>query len=343
MKHFRRNSIIIATVTALVLYLVLKDNFKETINLLASSNIWWLLLTIIIYLCFLTIETIVFHRTARTYDKKISFTKILSINMITKFFSGITPLATGGEPMQVVELKKEGMRITDGTNISVQNHIIYQIAIVFWGIIAIISNYSFNLFAEEKVLKGLVIFGFIVHLTMMVLLVFISFNKNFNRAVVKFGVRILSKFKIIKNKDKTIEKLEHSCENFYNGAKQLKNNKTEFLFKVFLRVLSLGFYYSIPYFIVLALGVEHNLTFLITLVSSSYVYLAGSNVPIPGASGGMEYVFLGFFSNYISESPVAATLLVWRFITYFVPTIIGGIVFNIRQEQFNKKIANNIE
>ncbi len=346
MKNVKRNSIIILIITIVVLYFVLKDNFKQTLEILVSANQWLILLTLLIYGVFLFLEAYIFYMVAREYKKDYSFLKSFSINMINKFFSGITPLATGGEPMQVYELKQDGVRITDGTNIVIQNYMLYQLGLVFFGLIAIIFNYSFHLFQNVPFLKTLVLLGFIIHLAMVILIFLVSFNKKFSAGAVKFGIKVLTKFKLLKNVEKTKEKIESSCEKFYDGAQHIRENKRLFFIKLAIRIVSFAFYYSIPFFITLAIGAKTDLTLWISIVASSYVYFSGSYVPIPGASGGMEFVFLSFFGNFIEENPLAVTLVVWRFITYFFPTILGGIIYNIRKqrkarEEAKKEVVEN--
>jgi uncharacterized protein (TIRG00374 family) len=59
----------------------------------------------------------------------------------------------------------------------------------------------------------------------------------------------------------------------------------------------------------------------------------GSFVPIPGASGGIEYGFTQFFGNFIGLNMIGAVLIIWRTITYYLGIIIGAILFN-----FEKKV-----
>jgi uncharacterized protein (TIRG00374 family) len=92
----------------------------------------------------------------------------------------------------------------------------------------------------------------------------------------------------------------------------------------------------LPLFIAWSLNLGDNLTFLNTIAASSYIYVMGCYVPIPGASGGMEYAFLGFFGNFMADAPLKAVLILWRFMTYYAPTIIGALVFNISNNQTEK-------
>jgi uncharacterized protein (TIRG00374 family) len=52
-------------------------------------------------------------------------------------------------------------------------------------------------------------------------------------------------------------------------------------------------------------------------------------VPIPGASGGMEAGFMGFFGNFVEGPALNVFVLVWRGITYYLPMIAGAIAFNV--------------
>ena len=77
---------------------------------------------------------------------------------------------------------------------------------------------------------------------------------------------------------------------------------------------------------------EFNVVSLgVAIVTSSYVMLIGSFVPIPGGTGGLEYGFVTFYGNFITGSKLSAALLVWRFITYYFGLILGSIALNIKK------------
>ena len=90
-----------------------------------------------------------------------------------------------------------------------------------------------------------------------------------------------------------------------------------------------------PYFVILALAKETvNITPLTSICASAYVLIIGSFVPIPGASVGIEFGYLKFFGNFVTGSLLKASLLIWRSISYYLPMIIGGVLFstNTRKE-----------
>ena len=75
-----------------------------------------------------------------------------------------------------------------------------------------------------------------------------------------------------------------------------------------------------------------SLTPMSAIVSSAYVLLMGSFVPIPGASGGIEYGFIKFFGNFMPVVLLNSLLLTWRFITYYLGMILGGVLFSTEKK-----------
>ncbi|MBR1416442.1 MAG: flippase-like domain-containing protein [Bacilli bacterium] len=333
MKHAKRNSIIILIITIGILFYILKDDFNSIVKVLQQANLLWLFITILLYFIYFIFDQLSLHNIIKQYNKNFKFQFSLYLGIITKFFNGITPLASGGQPMEVYEMHKKGVSYSNGANIVIQNYIVFQIALVFWAILAIVLNQVMHLFAYIPILKQLTIIGFIINFVILILLFLISFSKNFNKGLVNVIIGFLSKIKLVKDKEKSIEKWNKRCDDYYDNAKLLLQNKKVFIKCTLFQTISLGIYYVLPLFIAWSLNLGDNLNVINTIAASSYIYVMGCYVPIPGASGGMEYAFLGFFGNFLIETPLKALLILWRFLTYYVPTIVGAIIFNVANNQ----------
>ena len=74
------------------------------------------------------------------------------------------------------------------------------------------------------------------------------------------------------------------------------------------------------------------ITPLTAIVASAYTLIIGSFVPIPGGTGGIEYGFLRFFGTFNTGATLSAILLIWRFITYYLGMILGGILFSTEKK-----------
>ena len=222
MKHRLRNSIIILLVTGIMLYLLLKDNFNSIMEVIVTVNPIWILFAVVIYLIYFLTDTIPFYIYSRNYNDKIRFPFMLYLNSITKFFNGITPLATGGQPMQVYELRKKGTSTANSTNAVTQFYIVFQISLVLWGLIALIFDKAFGMIKMNTVLNIFTILGFILNIVVLIFLFIISFNKSINKRIVRVIITFLSKIKIVKEKEKQIDKWNTTCDEFYENSKVLK-------------------------------------------------------------------------------------------------------------------------
>ena len=92
---------------------------------------------------------------------------------------------------------------------------------------------------------------------------------------------------------------------------------------VFLEFVALAFLYLVPF--ALLKGINVSINPLQTIITMSYVMLIGSFIPLPGGTGGLEYSFVSFFSNFLTGGRLNAIMLVWRFITYYLGMILGAI------------------
>lgn len=332
LKNIRKNAFIILLITLMVMYFVLKKDFSTIIMHLKSIDLKYILLAFILFLIYIITGSYAIYKTV---NQKNDFTLKESIKhkLIVQFFNGITPFSTGGQPMEIYMLSKHNISISKATNYILQNFIFYQIALVIFGLFAVIINNSFQLFEKSKILGNIVLIGFIVNTIVAIVLLFISFSKKATINIVNIFIQILSKINIIKNKEKVFEKWNNRIIDFNDCAKDLKKNKKLFIFGIVLNFIGLICLYLIPLFLAYSIGDFTSLNIISTITSSAYVMVASSFIPIPGASGGIEYTFTKFFCNFISLSKTKTILLLWRFITYYLSMILGAILFSIDREK----------
>lgn len=326
------NIFIILVVLGIVLYFSLKDNYEEILSTIIGMNYLFFISAILILILYRFIASIVYYYVVRINKENVSLLRCLQINFIILFFHGVTPFAGGGQPMEIYYLHKEGISITKATNITLQNFIVYQAALVIVGIMALIYNDFYHLFPEDNFIKRLVMFGFVINLLVLVASFLLSFSKKVQTFIVDKGIKGLAKIGIIKDEVAMQKKLSDYWHNFHKNALRLKKNKRLVVGLIGLNILSLLVSYSAPY--VIAKGMNLDLALVDVVVATAYVMIIGSFVPIPGGTGGIEYGFVFFFSYFVKGSVVNALMLVWRFVSYYLGMIFGGIALSL----YGKKV-----
>lgn len=325
----KKNTIVLLLVSFLVLFFVLKDDFDQIVKTLFTMNPMFLIIAVIGILLYIFFKSLALYSTVKNEVEGYTLWKAVKHNMITQFFNGITPFSTGGQPMEIYMLHQKGIRIPKATNLIMQTFIFYQVALVFFGIIAVVFNSMFSYFNVSSLLNGLILLGFSINTFVAILLFVVSFSKKSNAWLLKTGLNILTKLKIVKDKEKTYVAWKDRLDDFHESASHLKKNKGLFLKGVIYNFLGLVSYYIIPLLIAYSMGSYTSMNGLEAIVASAYVLIMASFVPIPGASGGIEYGFLSFFGNFIKGPMLSAMLLMWRFVTYYLPMILGAICFSL--------------
>ena len=328
------NIFIILIVLVIVLYFSIKDNYQEIINAILNIEPIYIICAILLLIIYRLLTSIAYYYIIKTNNEEVSFLKCLQINFIVLFFHGITPFSGGGQPMEVYYLHKEGIPITKSTNITIQNFIIYQIALVIVGILALIYNNIYSIFPEDNFIKKLVVLGFIINLTVLLVSYLLSFAKKTQKQLINKLINLLAKLTIIKDKEKFQNQINEHLSKFHKNTIKLKNKKILVINLIILNIVGLLVLYSMPY--ILAKGMNINISLNDTITATTYVMLIGSFIPIPGGTGGIEYGFVFFFKHLITGNIVNAVMLLWRFISYYLGMIFGGIALSLYRKKVKK-------
>ena len=328
-ESIKKNTILLLLITIVVLYLVLKDNLDNIAKSFRNIDLKFILIAIILYYISVCIRGFVNYLIVND-KKKLSIKEAIKHNLIIQFFNGITPFSTGGEPMEIYMLTEHNISLPKATNYSVQSFLFYQVSLVTCGVIAVVYNYIFHIFPKIQILQKLVLLGFIINIIVITILLLVSTSKKASEIIKKIIINFCKLFKIKINE----KNLDKKFEDYYEGFKHISNNKL-ICIGILLNIIGLSCLYITPLFVAKAMGVT-NLTGIETITASAYVYLIGAFVPIPGASGGIEYGFTQFYGIFIGLEKISAVLIVWRFITYYLGIIVGAIAFNIDRRVHEK-------
>lgn len=326
MKNKKINIIILLIAISLVLFFTLKDDFNGVIKSISNVRIDIFIISLIIYFIAIVFRSLSFKIFMNEYYKDFSLIETIKINFIAIMLNGITPFQSGGQPFLLYILKKQGKRIADTTNVVLKDNLSHQIALVFIGLICIM----FNIITNKYNFNGLfliVLIGFIVNFIVLIAIIVAMKSKKLANKIIDYLYKFNFIKKIIK-KDK--EKIKESIKYFYDSFKELKKNKNKFIMAIICNFLNIIILYTIPYFVFKSLGCE--ISIISSIIMTAFVMLIGNFIPIPGATGGIEYGFYKFFGIFRSGAVLSSALLIWRFITYLFGILLGFIFLMIRKD-----------
>ncbi|MCC7575316.1 MAG: flippase-like domain-containing protein [Methanomethylovorans sp.] len=331
------------TIAVIVLIGVLDPQIKDLPEALKRFELFWLLACVGSLLMFWLTDALLLHDITTYIYKKVPLRHSIKVGLIGLYYGALTPFATGGQPMQVVYMKRR--KIPFGTSICIVGikFLIYELSICFFFIISMFARGA-AFYTENNQMFWLTIFGFAINLLLMFMIVLTLFNKKLVLRAGRGIVRLLARIKLIKNKEQVLHSFETSIDEYQTAASYLSKYKLRALRSFLISLVNLSFLFIIPYFIYRAFGLK-DMGVLDILTLQAFLYLAVSFIPTPGSSGAAEGGFYFFFKSIFPQGTIVIGMLVWRFLTYYLMLIMGSIlvvldeVFTIRCHEREKAQA----
>ena len=308
-----------------VLFFSFKDDYKAILTALGSVNILWLILGIaFVFLSKYFIGLTTYHL-AKKENKNVSMKKMQEIALIYPFFAGITPSSVGGEAFEVFYLKDCDISYGGASNISMQKFILYQIALIIVNFLVVILNAFTHIVADTSFVGSTITLNFIVNIAILGGCFLITYNRWIKNFILKNGVNILGKMRIIKDPEESRKKIDDFMDSFDKGARELHKDKRLFWELVWINILSLIFLIIPAWPIARAMHIS-NISLLNLFILATYAKMMCLLMVTPGNSGAAEYCFIYLFTGLIEENDIMANMLIWRFVTYYIPLIVGGVI-----------------
>lgn len=316
------NIVLILFLVSLFAYLCFSDN--GLIDLLKNSkgfNKTWLAMAFLCHLINIFIDIYLVYKFTVNMDKNYTLKRAIRSAMIGQFFSAVTPGASGGQPMQVYAMAKQGVDSGIATSALVQKFLVYQTVLTLYSMIAILIRIDyFN--SLNKIVWSITLTGFIMQTVVIAAILLFSFNKKITSKIISILFHLLEKMRLLKNSDEKIEKINKQLVLFHEGNKALYRDKYMFLKTYVLTAVQLTSIFIIPYCIYRAFHL-YGASMVSMICAQSFVTMSSSLVPIPGASGAAEGASSIFFSPFFDETTIKSAIALSRFITYYFTILIS--------------------
>lgn len=318
----------VVIVVLILLGMLEGDNYTPISELNLKAD--WLIGAILCFVAMIVIDQIRFTLLIKKSTKMHRPFLGYKVGALGKYYDAITPLSTGGQPFQAFYLTQRGVKASHAVSIPVAKYVVQQIVFAILSIVVLIlafTSYKHLLpsgLGTDWVMLACWI-GFICNFLIVALVILLSvgtFGKKFVLGILKF----LHKIKLIKNYDKTYEKILNIVEEYQRTIKFFVKSPLLLIGMVFTSLLYMFVMYSIPFFVYCSFGgVPTYDMWLSTFIVALMIDLAASFIPIPGGSGVAELSFAAMFTSLFAGASFWA-LLIWRILTFYGFVLQGFLI-----------------
>jgi uncharacterized protein (TIRG00374 family) len=297
-------------------------------------NLFFVFSGVLCMIVFWMLDGYILHYiTASMYPKR-KYLFSLRIAILGQYYSAITPFASGGQPAQVLYMKKYGMPVGISTSVVTVKFLTFQAGVCIFYIISMLLRFEF-FYKDYTGIFWLSLAGFAINFGVIFFLLLAMFKGHFVSSAAEKIVGFLSRIRLVKNREKWLKTTAKTVSDFQKSIVFLKSHPFKIAVILLLNVLHLVFLFSIGYFVCLSFGI--NPKYIAEMIMlQSFLYITVSYFPIPGGSGANEAGFFLFFQRFFAQQYIYLGMILWRLITYYL-TLAVGLLLTLFEGIFGPK------
>ncbi len=322
MKKYKFNLILgLASGGIFVLLIIFSKGWMDLIYQIKHLQIQWIFAAVMSMFLYWVFEAKTLQSVIFLVKKDYKFKEAFKVTMTGQYFNSITPFSSGGQPMQLYTLTKQGLGVGSAGSVLMIKFIIYQTILIIYSLTLILWKATFFK-SKMSNLFFLIVIGFTVNASVIICLIIFSKHRRLTHKIILALSKMLNKLKLVKTISKLELRINHNLEMFHNNMEILKHSKTLLLKAVVYTTCQLTVYFIIPYFIYLSFGMK-GASVGSMIAGTAFVIMLTAFIPLPGAIGGAEGAFFMFFSLFFLSNNIMVAILLWRLITFYSCIIFG--------------------
>ena len=336
----RKGALFLAfVVVAYVIFLILSGQMGTFIGALSGVDMGWVWAALFCYGMYFVFGVLAYVIAVYLdHDSPVGVRDLMSVEASGVFFGNLTPMMAGSVPAQIVRLTRTGLDAGEASATQFTRFIMFQFGVVLFAAIMLGAKLEFFFQTYgDIVFLNLVVFG--VHLLELIALFVICLCPHVVMKAGNFALKIAGKHlkpETVKHWDEVINvQVMEFSQAFRNAAKDLPSMGLTLL----VTMAQLACLYMIPWFVLQAFGKQGD--FLECLAAGSMVQMVSSAVPLPGGTGGAEGGFMMFYSHMFG-SATSAGFIIWRIVTFFLPTILAAPLLGLKTTNRSVSIYHRV-
>lgn len=307
------------------------QDFNKIFKVITLANPIILIFAFLLIILFILCEAFNINILLNSMNYKKSLINSIKYAIAGFFYSSITPSSTGGQPMQLYKMKRDGINLYHSTLILLVELACFQTITLIFGFISLIWIKATSMQIPDfiRFLAGI---GFSINALILIGIWISIFSKEFLLKIYHIIHFLINKaFFISDTQRKKLCYCAKSNLDKYNECASFFKTQPFLILKcLFITTIQVGAMFSIPYMVYLALN-KSPTSYTNMFMMQSIVYSASSFIPLPGASGVSENNYIHLFSKIYPIEVLNSGVIITRCVNFYFPLILSfGILLCIQ-------------
>lgn len=307
------------------------QDFTEIVAAVQQMSGAYMTAAILLAIFFVSAEGCMIWYLLRGIGEQTTLPRCISYSFIGFFFSGITPSATGGQPMQLYYMRRDGNTLSASSVVLMTVAVIYKFVLVLIGIgIVIFWRRPLQSYLQEY--YGLYFLGLFLNAALVVILLMVMFSQGIIRSCFYKLEGLLVRLHVLRKKESRKEKMEQFLSGYQNTVTFLRSHKKLIAITIVATIVQRYSVFVLAFVVYCGLGLSGTAMLDIVFVQAA-VYIAVDMLPIPGAQGITEAMYHSVFQKIFVGDYLVVSMCITRGISFYLVMLIGLAVFCIARRR----------
>ncbi len=321
-------NVLFIAVVGYLTFRILFDNreISEIFKELQNANKGWLIFGAVAVFCFIAGESVIIKYMLWLFKEKVPFRRCLKYSFIGFFYSYITPSSSGGQPAQMIYMKKDGIYYGYSSLIMLVIAVVYKAVLVLMGLFFFIFYHDFVVHHVGDYM-WLVYLGFVLNIAYIALLLVVCLKPLWSRKMGIKAINLLVRLHVFspKKSERMIARLTRIFDNYVKASKYIKENMGSLFTITIITVLQRLSLFMLTWIVYKSYGLAGT-SFMQIVALQVMIGVAVEMLPLPGAAGITEACFVKFFEGVFTIELISPSILLNRGLSFYAVIVIGGLV-----------------
>ena len=300
------------------------QDMSEVGDAIRRLSPWALCAAVLTALFFVSAEGMMIWYLLSALSEKSSLRRCIAYSFIGFFYSGITPSATGGQPMQLYYMSKDKHGLSESSVVLMTVALIYKFVLVVMGTVILLFWHG-TLWDYLQEFFPLYLLGLGLNTALVLILLAVMLAPKGIRGVLIRAEKLLVKCRILKASKHRIEKIEKFVGGYQEAVHFLLAHKRKVFNVCLFTLLQRCSVFVLTWIIYRGFALEGADAITVMMLQAS-VYIAVDMLPVPGAQGITELMYRNIFVQIFTGGYLMPSLYVTRGISFYFVLLVSMAV-----------------
>ena len=319
------NLLFLAAVFLLTLWSVFHgQNLREVLQDLAQADWRCVAAGVLCVVGFILGESLVIGYLLRQLGVTVKPSHCCLYSFIGFFYSCITPSASGGQPMQIVAMRKDRIPVAVSAVVLAIVTITYKLVLVILGGVVVLLRPA-RLMAFLEPAEPIIYLGMVLNVVCITVLLLLVFHPTAAERLACRALNLAHRIRPFRSLEQRQEQLHQMVEQYRGAASFYRTHRG-----VIVRVFAITFVqrcllFLVTWFTYRAFALSQQPLSVVTTLQAM-ISVAADMLPLPGGMGVSENLFLTLFEPVFGPDLVLPAMVISRGISYYTQLLLSAVM-----------------